>query len=98
MAQLSLRHALAAHLHALDPIVLSLENLHEAIAERSAFSGDLAVVLRKLKGVGLLATGRESFASFTVLSVPELGLAESVQLLETEAGAALPKVQKSHAG
>lgn len=91
VTQLKLRDALAAHLLALAPFVLYLEDLHEVGAERSAFWGDLARVVQKLKGVGLLATSREDQTGFTVLEVPELVPGDSRALLEAEAGVTLPE-------
>lgn len=91
VTQVRLRDALAAHLLALAPFVLYLEDLHEVGTERSAFWSDLARVVQKLRGVGLLATSREVRPGFTVLEVPELVPGDSRALLEAEAGVALPE-------
>jgi tetratricopeptide (TPR) repeat protein len=84
--------ALGVTLAALAPFVLHLEDIHEADEERSAFIQELAKVVSRVKGIGLVVTSRrEPLDPFTVLKLEPLSQQESDTLLETELRANLPK-------
>ncbi|MDQ3396528.1 MAG: hypothetical protein M3511_01940, partial [Deinococcota bacterium] len=83
--------ALAALLAAQAPIVLHVEDLHEAEGEALALWVALSKAVRRSSGVGLIVTSRqEPPDAFTVQQSPPLTLEESWELLEEEAGASLP--------
>lgn len=82
--------AVAAHLQAVAPLVLHVEDLHEAAPDQQAFWSALARATAHLRGVGLLATSRQEAPGFAVLPVAELSAGAAAELLEGEAGAPLP--------
>ncbi len=85
-------HALGATLSGLAPFVLHLEDIHEADPERTAFIENLAKVVLRLKGVGLVITSRkEPTEPFVVLKLEPLSREETDRLLETELKAKLPQ-------
>ena len=73
------------------PVILHVEDIHEATTERLEFWQRLASSLIRTRGVGLLVTSRtqppEGFEAIRLLS---LAREASDRLLETEAGATLP--------
>ena len=73
------------------PVILHVEDIHEATTERLEFWQRLASSLTRTRGVGLLVTSRtqppEGFEAIRLLS---LAREASDRLLETEAGATLP--------
>jgi tetratricopeptide (TPR) repeat protein len=84
--------ALGATLSGLAPFVLHLEDIHEADTERSAFIQDLAKIVSRIKGVGLVVTSRQQpLDPFTALKLEPLSQLESDALLETELKNSLPK-------
>ena len=52
--------ALSAVLGGLAPVILHLEDLHEASPERLELVGKLAAMIRRSKGAALLVTSREA--------------------------------------
>ncbi len=86
-----LNQALVALLAANAPIILHVEDLHEASQERLGVWQQLALGVRRTRGVGLMATSRvqppEGFEAIRLLALTR---AESDVLLEAEAGAKLP--------
>jgi tetratricopeptide (TPR) repeat protein len=86
-----LNQALAALLAANAPIVLHVEDLHDASEERLEFWKQLAIVVRRTRGVGLMVTSRiQPPESFEAIKLAPLDHKESDVLLETEVGAKLP--------
>jgi tetratricopeptide (TPR) repeat protein len=87
----SIPDALAAVLSGLAPVILHLEDAHEASPERMALIQALAQAVGRSRGVGLLVTSRvllpEPFESYRLEA---LGAEGTKQLLESEAGASLP--------
>ena len=83
---------LAALLNALAPLILRVEDLHEATAQQLEFWAKLAGMVARTKGLALLATSRnpapETFKSF---QLQVLELSEIKALLETEMGSSLPE-------
>jgi tetratricopeptide (TPR) repeat protein len=83
--------ALSALLGGLAPVILHLEDLHEASPERLDLVGRLAAMVKRTKGVALLVTSRvvppEPFAVFRLEPLDAAGV---YRLLEGEAGASLP--------
>lgn len=74
------------------PLVLGLEDLHEATAERLELWNALAQKVRRTPGVALLATSRvPPPESFEAARVEPMGAEESAQLLRQELGDALPE-------
>jgi len=83
--------AVSAHLSRLAPFVLCAEDLHDAAPEEATFLYQLALAVRRVRGVGLVVTSRRDPGSaFVNVRVPPLTYEESSELLQTEAGAALP--------
>lgn len=83
--------ALAALLAALAPIVLHVDDLHEAPAEGLELYTALAARVRRSRGVALLATSRTSPpAPFEACRVEPLSAEAARALLEQELGAAPP--------
>jgi len=83
--------ALGALLAALAPVVLCLEDLHEASPERSELVQSLAQIEKRSKGVGLLVTSRtEPPEPLQSLRLGGLSSGESKGVLEAELGASLP--------
>ena len=73
------------------PVILQIEDLHEASGEQLAFWEGLATTVQRVRGVGLLAASRvRPPAPFAALRLPPLDRSGSDALLETEAGASLP--------
>ena len=73
------------------PIILHIEDLHEASGEQLAFWQGLATTVQRTRGVGLLAASRvRPPAPFVALRLTPLDRSGSDALLETEAGASLP--------
>ncbi len=84
--------ALTALLATLAPVVLHLEDLHEADAERLEFWQSLAKTIIRMRGVGLLATSRtEPPEPFEEFRLEPLTKEQSDSLLEHEVSATLPK-------
>ncbi|MDX2004952.1 MAG: tetratricopeptide repeat protein [Meiothermus sp.] len=78
------------------PLVLGLEDLHEASAERSELWNTLAQKVRRTPGVALLATSRVlPPEGFEAARVEPLGVEESEQLLKQELGDTLPEEANS---
>jgi DNA-binding SARP family transcriptional activator len=85
-------NALGVTLAGLAPFVLHLEDIHEADEERFSFIRELATVISRVKGVGLIVTSRrEPPESFTNIKLEPLSQLESDNLLETDRNATLPK-------
>jgi len=84
--------ALTALLTQIAPVVVHLEDLHEASPKAQEAYGSLARMVGRVKGVALLATGRaqppEPFVSFRL---EPLEAAASRALLEGEVAAPLPQ-------
>ena len=83
--------ALGAILGGLAPVILHLEDLHEASSERLELVGKLAAMVRRCKGVALLVTSRvappEPFMAFRLEPLDAAGVR---RLLEGQTGAPLP--------
>lgn len=87
----ALIQTLAALLAANAPVILHVEDLHEASKERLEFWTQLALVVVWTRGVGLIATSRtEPPAGFEAVKLSALNRGSSDALLEAEAGASLP--------
>jgi tetratricopeptide (TPR) repeat protein len=83
--------ALGATLAGLAPFVLHLEDIHEADPERATFIQDLAKVVLRMKGVGLVVTSRKETAEpFTAIKLGPLSQQHTKQLLEQELKSTLP--------
>lgn len=83
--------ALGAMLAKLAPVVLHLEDLHEAQPEQLSSILALAHIVRRSKGVGLLVNSRgELPAPFEAIRLAPLLPPESRDLLQSHAGAELP--------
>jgi tetratricopeptide (TPR) repeat protein len=81
----------AALLVANAPLVLHIEDLHEATPDRLELWQQLALAVTRTRGVGLIATSRtQPPEGFEVFRLEPLNRAASDALLEVEAGAALP--------
>jgi tetratricopeptide (TPR) repeat protein len=84
--------ALSALLAALAPVILHLEDLHEAPAERLELARKLAGMASRTRGVALLATSRvlppEPFSPLRLEALDAEGVRE---LLQGEVGAPLPE-------
>ena len=84
-------NALGATLAGLGPFVLHLEDIHEADNERLDFIQELAKVVLRIKGVGLVVTSRkEPPEPFTAIKLESLSQQEADQLLEHDLKASLP--------
>jgi tetratricopeptide (TPR) repeat protein len=78
-------------LSGLAPFVLHLEDVHEVAPEQLEFIQNLARVVERLKGVGLIVTSRtEPPEPFGAVQLQPLSSEESRRMLEREAGAPLP--------
>ncbi len=87
----TLIQALAALLAANAPIILHVEDLHEAEADRLEFWTQLAPIISRMRGVGLIVTSRAQLAEgFESIRLSALNREASDALLEAEAGATLP--------
>jgi tetratricopeptide (TPR) repeat protein len=83
--------ALGATLAGLAPFVLHLEDLHEANTERLEFIQNLARMVQRIKGVGLIVTSRtEQPEPFVTVRLEPLPPESSSLLLEQELKAILP--------
>lgn len=83
--------ALGALLGELAPVILHLEDLHEASPERLDWVGKLATMVKRTRGVALLVTSRVMpLAPFVAFRLEPLDAAGVRRLLEGEAGASLP--------
>lgn len=88
---LLLQQTLAAVLTQLAPLVLHIEDLHEASPEQQGWMVGLAGLLGRSKGVGLIVTSRTLLpAPFEARRLEPLGLAAVQGLLEAELGSGLP--------
>jgi tetratricopeptide (TPR) repeat protein len=73
------------------PLILHIEDLHEAEAERLEFWMQLALAVVRTRGVGLIVTGRtRPPESMEAIQLAPLNREASDALLETEAGMRLP--------
>ncbi|WP_184029036.1 AAA family ATPase [Deinococcus budaensis] len=73
------------------PVVLHLDDLHEASPERAALVVALAGAVTRSRGVGLLVGSRQALPEpFVVYRLPPLGREESAHLLEGQAHGRLP--------
>ncbi len=87
----TLIQTLAALLAANAPIILHVEDLHEAEADRLKFWTQLAPIISRMRGVGLIATSRTRPPDgFEAIKLSALNREASDALLEAEAGATLP--------
>jgi DNA-binding SARP family transcriptional activator len=78
-------------LRELAPIVLQLEDVHEASSERLDLILDLQTAVQKIKGVGLLMTSRSEMPALSgQIMLEPLSQAESDALLLNELAAPLP--------
>lgn len=88
----ALAQASATALAALAPIVLHLEDVHEADPERFGLIQLLAEAIPRTRGVGLLVTSRTELPQpFRNHRLEPLSVAETVVLLEQELKTALPR-------
>jgi tetratricopeptide (TPR) repeat protein len=86
-----LNQALMALLAANAPIILHVEDLHEANDERLEFWNQLALGVTRVQGAGLIVTSRVQPPShFEATKLQPLTRTESDALLEAEASATLP--------
>ncbi|MDX2005941.1 MAG: tetratricopeptide repeat protein [Meiothermus sp.] len=85
-----LARALSAVLAELAPVVLHLENLHAAEARQLEWVAGLAANLPKLRGVGLLLTGRLAIAGVEGYELGRLTPQDSAAVLEAAFNAPLP--------
>jgi tetratricopeptide (TPR) repeat protein len=84
-------NALGTLLARLAPVVLYLEDIHEASAEHLELIIRLAEIVGRSKGVGLLLTSRTGLPQpIESISLEPLSSKASQTLLETQAGAELP--------
>lgn len=84
--------SLGATFSGLAPFVLHLEDVHETDEERFSFIQELAKVVSRSKGVGLVVTScKEPLDPFTTFKLEPLSRQESDRLLEVELRASLPK-------
>ncbi len=84
--------ACGAILAGLAPFVLHLEDVHEVGLEQLEFIQNLARVVQRLKGVGLIVTSRtEPTEPFEAVQLQPLSSEEAKAMLEREASAPLPK-------
>jgi tetratricopeptide (TPR) repeat protein len=75
----------------LAPFVVHLEDVYEAPPEQLEFIQNLARVVQRIKGVGLIVTSRtEPPEPFNAVQLQALSLEDTKQMLEREAGAPLP--------
>jgi tetratricopeptide (TPR) repeat protein len=73
------------------PLILQVEDLHEATDERLAFWKQLALAISRTREVGLIATSRaQPPDGFEVIRLEPLNRTASDALLEVEANAILP--------
>ncbi len=87
-----LNQALIALLAANAPIILQVEDLHEASFERLEFFKQLALGVTRVQGVGLIVTSRiQPPEGFEAIRLSALNREESDTLLEAEASAKLPR-------
>jgi tetratricopeptide (TPR) repeat protein len=87
----TLIQSLAALMAANAPLILHVEDLHEAEAERLEFWKQLALAVVRIRGVGLIMTSRTQFPEcFETMRFAPLIRESSDALLEIEAGARLP--------
>ena len=88
----SLSTALSAWLAALAPFILQVEDLHEASPNNLSLWTNLAVEVKRTRGVALIITSRskppEIFEAYPLETLSEQAAGD---LLEAEAGASLPK-------
>lgn len=82
--------ALCTALSELAPVILHLDDLHEARPERLELVRRLAQALPKLRGVGLLLTGRAALEGFQSFELERLSREESDAMLTAHLNAALP--------
>jgi tetratricopeptide (TPR) repeat protein len=86
-----LNQALAALLAANAPVILHVEDLHEANLDRFEFWKQLALAVTRTRGVGLIVTSRvQPPEGFEAIRLSTLNREESDALLEAEASAKLP--------
>jgi tetratricopeptide (TPR) repeat protein len=85
-----LTRVLAAVLSEQAPVVLHLENLHAAEGRHLEWVAGIAALLPKLRGVGLLLTGRSALAGIQNLELGRLTAQESAAMLEASFSAPLP--------
>ena len=84
--------ALGALLAGLAPVVLHLEDIHEASPERLELIQDLAQMVARGRGVALLVTGRtEPPTPFEAVRLEPLNQENAGILLEAEVGTSLPQ-------
>ena len=82
---------LAALLTVNAPLILHIEDLHEATPDRLEVWQKLALAVTRTRGVGLIATSRvQPPEGFEVIRLEPLNRVASDALLEAEASAALP--------
>jgi tetratricopeptide (TPR) repeat protein len=87
----ALVQTLAGLLTASAPVVLHVEDLHEATGDRLEFWTQLAPIINRTRGVGLLVTSRtRPPEGFETVRLSPLNREASDALLQTEAGATLP--------
>ncbi len=87
----ALTDALIAQLAGLAPIILHLEDLHEADAEHLELWQGLARIVNRTRGVGLLVTSRSQAPEpFETLKIEPLSNQETRDLLEAEVSSVLP--------
>jgi tetratricopeptide (TPR) repeat protein len=74
------------------PLILHVEDLHEAEPERLEFWKQLSLAVVRIRGVGLIVTGRtRPPESIETIQLVPLNREASDALLEAEAGARLPR-------
>lgn len=84
--------AVGVALTSLAPAIMHLEDIHEADPERLEFIIQLAQIVLRSKGVGLLLTSRtQPPEPIAGLRLEPLGYGSAKSLLETQAGAQIPK-------
>lgn len=82
--------ALVAALTTAAPVVVQVEDLHEAVGVRRTLWAALAQGVRRSRGVALLGTSLEPLPPFETVEVPPLAGAELGALIHGHLGAVLP--------
>jgi tetratricopeptide (TPR) repeat protein len=87
----ALLQTITALMSANAPLIVLVEDLHEAEPERLEFWKQLALAVVRIRGVGLIVTGRKPPESIETIQLVPLNREASDALLEAEAGARLSR-------